>query len=306
MTLCWILYQNIIIVPYNTVALVERFGKYKYKLQPGIHIKTPLDNLKTVKWSYVEEDHHIEGEPVIKWNVYKFIPSYLLTMDLPPISCMTKDNMEINIDCVLRYNITKPEAAVYDIQDPLSLMQDLFVSEIRKVCSSKEVVAISDKNNEFITLTETINDKLTNFGINCKSLTIQEIRLSDSIRKSKEETYIQMKKAEMLFSSQKQTHLAKIQHLDQEMTEKKLEETIKDQSLKNDLLRKQLTIQSENERIQQTNDLQLKKINSLFKLGFDNNQIVSIMASESWSDAIQKTQIKTFLTNSLPVNLNVK
>lgn len=52
-------------------------------------------------------------------------------MDLPPVQCVTKDQIQVSLDGTLIYNISKPQVAVYETDDVLNMFYQCTQQAIR-------------------------------------------------------------------------------------------------------------------------------------------------------------------------------
>lgn len=102
------------VVPQKTVFIVERLGKYRATLDAGFHILIPFVDRVGYKHSLKE-----------------------IVMDVPPQSCITKDNIQVEVDGVLYLQIIDPVKASYGVNDysfaSIQLAQTTMRSEIGKI-----------------------------------------------------------------------------------------------------------------------------------------------------------------------------
>lgn len=110
----WILYQTVRIVPQRQNFVVEFLGKYQKTLQAGLHILIPF----VQKVAYIQS---LKEE----------------TIDVPSQSCITKDNIAVEIDGILYLQCQNAELASYGIDDyryaTSQLAQTTLRSEIGKI-----------------------------------------------------------------------------------------------------------------------------------------------------------------------------
>ncbi len=110
----WILYQAVRIVPQRSNYVVEFLGKYQKTLQAGLHILIPFVQRVAYIQSLKEE-----------------------TIDVPSQSCITKDNIAVDIDGILYLQCQNAELASYGIDDyryaTSQLAQTTLRSEIGKI-----------------------------------------------------------------------------------------------------------------------------------------------------------------------------
>lgn len=102
------------VVPQKTVFIVERLGKYNATLEAGFHILIPFVDRIAHKHSMKE-----------------------MVIDVPPQSCITKDNIAVEVDGILYIQIVDPVKASYGVSDyafaSTQLAQTTMRSEIGKI-----------------------------------------------------------------------------------------------------------------------------------------------------------------------------
>jgi regulator of protease activity HflC (stomatin/prohibitin superfamily) len=102
------------VVPQRTVFIIERLGKYRATLEAGFHILIPFIDKIAYKHSLKE-----------------------MVIDVPPQTCITKDNIAVEVDGVLYMQIVDPVKASYGVQNyafaSIQLCQTTMRSEIGKI-----------------------------------------------------------------------------------------------------------------------------------------------------------------------------
>ncbi len=102
------------VVPQKTVFIVERLGKYSRTLEAGFHILVPFIDRIAYKHSLKE-----------------------VAIDVPSQACITKDNIQVEVDGILYYLIVDPVKASYGINDyrfgSIQLAQTTMRSEVGKI-----------------------------------------------------------------------------------------------------------------------------------------------------------------------------
>ena len=93
---------NIRIVPQANAYVIERLGAYMGTWEVGLHIKIPLIDKIAKKVSL--------KEPVI---------------DFPPQPVITKDNVTMEIDTVIYFQITDPKLYTYGVANPMAAIENL-------------------------------------------------------------------------------------------------------------------------------------------------------------------------------------
>ncbi|HNY92369.1 MAG TPA: stomatin-like protein [bacterium] len=126
-----ILSKSAKVVPQKTVYIVERLGKYSGTLEAGFHILIP----------FIDRIRYIHS---LKENA----------IDVPEQSCITKDNIQVDIDGILYFVIVDPVKASYGINDyafaSIQLAQTTMRSEVGKIDLDKTFEEREKINSEIV------------------------------------------------------------------------------------------------------------------------------------------------------------
>ncbi len=102
--------RSIRIVPQARAGVVERLGRYLRTLEPGLAVVVP----------YVD-------------RVRPMIDLREQVVSFPPQPVITEDNLTVNIDTVIYYQVTDPKAATYEIANYIQAIEQLTVTTLRNV-----------------------------------------------------------------------------------------------------------------------------------------------------------------------------
>jgi regulator of protease activity HflC (stomatin/prohibitin superfamily) len=102
--------RGIRIIPQARAGVVERLGRYQRTLDPGLALVVP----------YVD-------------RVKPLIDLREQVVSFPPQPVITEDNLVIQIDTVIYFQVTDPKAASYEIADYISAIEQLTVTTLRNV-----------------------------------------------------------------------------------------------------------------------------------------------------------------------------
>lgn len=109
-----ILWKTVLILPMREAGILERLGKFKKRLDPGFHILIPF-------FDRVAYRHEMREQ----------------VLDIPSQSCITRDNVQVEVDGLVYLKVMDPEKASYGIGDyynaSISLAQTTMRSEIGKL-----------------------------------------------------------------------------------------------------------------------------------------------------------------------------
>ncbi len=126
----WLIVTNIRIVPQANAYVVERLGAYHSTWQVGLHFKIPLIDKVAKKVSLKE---HV--------------------IDFPPQPVITKDNVTIEIDTVIYFQITDPKLFAYGVENPMAAIENLTATTLRNIIGELEL-------DGTLTSRELINSKI--------------------------------------------------------------------------------------------------------------------------------------------------
>ena len=122
--------SNIVIVPQAKAYIVERLGTYKCTWNTGLHIKVPLFE-------------RVARRVTLKEQV----------VDFPPQPVITKDNVTMQIDTVVYFQITDPKLFTYGIESPMAAIENLTATTLRNIIGDLEL-------DQTLTSRDVINTKM--------------------------------------------------------------------------------------------------------------------------------------------------
>ena len=122
--------RNIKIVPQAHAFVIERLGAYHTTWETGLHLKVPFIDRISRKVSLKEQ-----------------------VVDFPPQPVITRDNVTMQIDTVVYFEITDPKLYTYGVERPLSAIENLTATTLRNIIGDLEL-------DNTLTSRDTINDKI--------------------------------------------------------------------------------------------------------------------------------------------------
>ncbi|MBD3843978.1 MAG: paraslipin, partial [Campylobacterales bacterium] len=156
------LYKGINIVPEGEEWIVERLGKFSRTLFPGLNIIIP----------YIE---------IIRQK----ISTRDIILDIPKQEVITKDNAVIHTNAVTFIRVTKPENAIYGVEDFRLAIQQLVMTTLRSILGEMNLdEALSNREHIKAKLKSQIIDDVSDWGVTVKSVEIQDIAPSPSMQAS--------------------------------------------------------------------------------------------------------------------------
>ena len=122
--------SNVKIVPQAHAYVVERLGAYHSTWGTGLHVKIPFIGKVSRKVSLKEQ-----------------------VVDFPPQPVITRDNVTMQIDTVVYFEITDPKLYSYGVERPLNAIENLTATTLRNIIGELEL-------DSTLTSRDTINDKI--------------------------------------------------------------------------------------------------------------------------------------------------
>ena len=125
-----ILAANVKVVPQAYAMVIERLGGYRATWGVGVHFKMPILD-------------RVAKKVLLKEQVVDFAPQPVIT----------KDNVTMQIDTVVFFQITDPKLYAYGVENPIMAIENLTATTLRNIIGDLEL-------DETLTSRETINTKM--------------------------------------------------------------------------------------------------------------------------------------------------
>ena len=159
-----ILVSNIKIVPQAKAYTIERLGSYQGTWQTGLHFKIPLIEKIARKVTLKEQVVDFEPQPVI-----------------------TKDNVTMQIDTVVYFQITDPKLFTYGVENPMAAIENLTATTLRNIIGDLELDETLTSRDVINSKMRTILDEATDaWGIKVNRVELKNIIPPKAIQESME------------------------------------------------------------------------------------------------------------------------
>src|SRR3712207_5939955 len=159
-----VLARTIRIVPQARAGIVERLGRYQRTLDAGLAIIVPfIDRLR----------------PLI--DLREQVVSF------PPQPVITEDNLVVNIDSVIYYQVTDPKSATYEIANYIAAIEQLTVTTLRNVIGGMTLEDTLTSRDQINAALRTVLDEATGkWGIRANRVELKAIDPPGSIQEAME------------------------------------------------------------------------------------------------------------------------
>jgi regulator of protease activity HflC (stomatin/prohibitin superfamily) len=152
------------IVPQGSNYVVQRLGKYLRTLSPGLNFIIPFVDDVAAKVTTKE-----------------------IVLDIPGQEVITKDNAVIIANAVAFIQVTKPDQAIYGVENYEQAIVNIIQTTLRSIIGGTALDdALSSREEIRIKLKEGIADNITDWGITLKNVEIQDIKPSITMQQAME------------------------------------------------------------------------------------------------------------------------
>ncbi len=156
--------SNIKIVPQTHAYIIERLGAYQATWPVGMHLKIPFIDRIAKKVNLKEQVVDFEPQPVI-----------------------TKDNVTMQIDTVVYYQITDPKLYTYGVERPMMAIENLTATTLRNIIGDLELDETLTSRDTINTRMRVILDEATDpWGIKVNRVELKNIMPPQAIRDAME------------------------------------------------------------------------------------------------------------------------
>ena len=167
----------IVIIPQSETRIIERLGKYFATLEPGINIIIPfIDSAKSIVT--IERGRYVYSSAIdLREQVYDFDKQNVIT----------KDNIQMQINALLYFQIVDPFKAVYEINNLPNAIEKLTQTTLRHIIGEMELDQTLTSRDVINTKLRGVLDDATNkWGIKVNRVELQDIIPPSSVLQAME------------------------------------------------------------------------------------------------------------------------
>ena len=159
-----ILIRNIVVVQQSRAYVIERLGAFQDVWGVGLHVKIPFLDRVAKRVSLKEQ-----------------------VLDYPPQPVITKDNVTMQIDTVVYFQITAPKLYAYGVEQPMMAMETLTATTLRNIIGDLELDQTLTSRDVINTKMRAILDEATDpWGIKVNRVELKNILPPQDIQNSME------------------------------------------------------------------------------------------------------------------------
>jgi regulator of protease activity HflC (stomatin/prohibitin superfamily) len=178
--------KGIIIIRQAEVVIIERFGKYKTTLTSGLNFMIPMvDSIRPIVWKYVIT--RPDGKNTYISQVTSRIDLRETVYDFPRQNVITRDNVTIEINALLYFQIVDSYKATYEINNLPDALEKLTQTTLRNVIGELDLdqtlVSRDTVNSKLRLILDEATDK---WGVKVNRVELQDVLPPKEIREAME------------------------------------------------------------------------------------------------------------------------
>ena len=156
--------RGVRIIPQGEEWIVQRLGKYRVTLLPGLRFIIPY--FDTVSYKVTTKD---------------------IILDVQEQEVITRDNAVIVVNAIAFIKVTDPVKAVYGVEDYSEAIRNMIMTTLRSIVGEMELdQALSQRDMIKARLKAGVADEALDWGLTVKSVEIQDIKPSESMQRAME------------------------------------------------------------------------------------------------------------------------
>lgn len=175
------------LVRHAETMVIERLGRYHRTLKSGLNVIWPIiDRARAINWRYVNTS--VDGTKT--FVIDKVTPRLDLRetiYDFPKQNVITKDNVAIEINALVYFQVTDPMKAVYEIANLPDAIEKLTQTTLRNVIGELDLdetlVSRDTINKKLVSILDEATDK---WGVKVNRVELQDIIPPDDIQQAME------------------------------------------------------------------------------------------------------------------------
>ncbi len=168
-------FRGLRIIQQSETMVVERLGRYNRTLSSGVNVIWPVfDKPRSLQWRFVRTD--LDGKTIIRKDTVTRIDLRETVYDFPQQSVITRDNVGIEINALLYFQITDAKRAVYEIANLPDAIEKLTQTTLRNIIGEMDLDSTLTSRDTINTKLRAILDEATDkWGVKVNRVELQDI-----------------------------------------------------------------------------------------------------------------------------------
>ena len=181
-----LLSSGIKIVHQAETMVVEKFGRFDRALESGLNIIIPIyEQVRPINWRYTKTD--LQGRPYVTYQFTNTIDLRETVYDFPRQSVITADNVSIEINALLYFQIVDPVKAVYEVANLTEAIEKLTQTTLRNVIGELDLdQTLVSRDTINAKLRHILDDATNKWGVKVNRVELQDIQPPREIQEAME------------------------------------------------------------------------------------------------------------------------
>ena len=172
-----VLKKTIVIIPQSETKIIERLGKYYSTLQPGINIIIP----------FIDKAKEMIAQHRGRYVLTNTIDLREQVYDFDRQNVITKDNIQMEINALLYFQIVDPFKSVYEINNLPNAIEKLTQTTLRNIIGELELdETLTSRDTINTKLREVLDDATDKWGVKVNRVELQDITPPASVLQAME------------------------------------------------------------------------------------------------------------------------
>lgn len=154
--------MSIKIVPQQEIGVVERLGKFHKQITPGLNVVIPIID-----------------------RVRRVLDLRIQQANVPPQTVITKDNVQVQIDTIIFYQVINPEQATYGISDYVMGVRNISTATLRQVIGKLELdETLSGREKISAEIRVALDEATEKWGVRIERVEVLDIKPPEDIQEA--------------------------------------------------------------------------------------------------------------------------
>lgn len=183
----FIVISGLKIIQQSEVMIVERLGRYHRTLHSGINVIIPvIDRPREIMWRQTFTSS-VEGVTIARLVSRTRIDLRESVYDFPKQNVITKDNVNVEINALLYFQIVDPIKSIYEIANLPNAIEKLTQTTLRNVIGELELdESLSSRDTINFKLRTILDDATNKWGVKVNRVELQDINPPEDIKEAME------------------------------------------------------------------------------------------------------------------------
>ena len=179
----FIIAKGLVIIRQSEVMVIERLGSFNRILESGVNIIVPFIDrprpITMIRYVRMGDDYHPTSSDETRIDRRETV------MDFPGQPVVTTDNVTVNINGALYYQIIDPRRAVYEVANMSQAVEVLAKTTLRSVVGKMELDKLFESRSEVNSAIQAeIEEAASKWGVKLTRVEVQDISMPEEVEEA--------------------------------------------------------------------------------------------------------------------------